>query len=254
MAKTPFAIHRRMIEVLQQHPQGLTFGQWRKKLQLAEDEQGQLDRRKRDLYKWFAIEKVTIGRHTLYFYKGERKKALGDTGVSLKDRAKILHEACGQCGMCGRTIAGHGIVLVVDHKIPQDWGGSSQYSNLWAICQDCNEGKKNYFAAYDKDLMRAVMHHGSVHLRIGELLKAHVGQPVPAYLIAFVAGKDDWQKRTRELRYLKWTIKVSKKRTPAGKVESYYTLRKYTEWPDNPTLWIQQYERHRAKRNKAEAS
>jgi len=33
-------------------------------------------------------------------------------------------------------------VLVVDHKIPREWGGETVSENLEAICEDCNAGKK----------------------------------------------------------------------------------------------------------------
>ncbi|MDQ2919329.1 MAG: HNH endonuclease, partial [Verrucomicrobiota bacterium] len=77
----------------------------------------------------------------------------------------------------------HGITLVVDHKIPRDWNGSSDLANLWAICDECNHGKKNLFASYDGAAMRQIVGLESVHMRIGELLKARFGQPVSSHEI-----------------------------------------------------------------------
>jgi hypothetical protein len=180
-----------MIEVLKGHPEGISFGQWRKELDILPDEQAQLDRRKRDLYKWFRIEKRRDGGRTIYYYKGRRKTPLATGSVSQKLRAEVLNAAHGKCGLCGQTIEKHGITLVVDHKIPRDWGGGDERENLWAICEDCNQGKKNFFDSQDGDLMRRVMGYESVHMRLGELLKAFKGNPVSSRLLEFVAQQDD---------------------------------------------------------------
>jgi hypothetical protein len=42
----PGAIHRKIVELLRQNPEGLTSGQIRAKLNIAPDEQAQLDRRR----------------------------------------------------------------------------------------------------------------------------------------------------------------------------------------------------------------
>lgn len=248
----PGHIHRKMVELLRQYPDGLTSGEIRAKLNLQPDEQAQLDRRRRDLKKWFNVEKRKLGNgRTVYIYRGERPVAFAADAVDSKTRAAVLGMARGKCQMCGRTIAEHGITLVVDHKIPRDWGGPSDLSNLWAICHECNHGKKNLFASYDAEQMRRIVTLDSIHMRIGELLKAHFNEPVSCHEIAFVAGQDDWKKRTRELRYLGWKIDASRKRGPTGRVESVYTLRRFTEWPSDPTRWIGEYERQRARANKA---
>jgi 5-methylcytosine-specific restriction endonuclease McrA len=249
MSSGPSKIHIRLIEILEKHPEGLTSGQWRKELGIPPDEQTHLDRRKRDLKKWFHIDKRREGGITLYFYKGRRKTALASGGVSLKVRAEVLNAAHEKCGMCGRTIKQHGIVLVVDHRIPQDWGGTSEPDNLWAICEDCNQGKKHFFASQNRSLMRRIMGHKSVHVRLGELLKAYRGKPVPSRLLDFVAQQDDWMKRTRELRYLGWEIETSREKKPNGRVESTYTLIQDQPWPEDPSAWIRSYEKERAARN-----
>jgi len=151
--------------------------------------------------------------------------------------------------MCGRTIEKHGVSLVIDHKIPRDWGGTGDKDNLWAICEECNSGKKAHFASQDKGLMKKVMRIEDIHIRLGEVLKAFFKQPVPAYLLSFVGNQDDWKKRTRDLRYLNWKFHVDKKKID-GKVRAFYVLDYYEEWPENPTKIIQEFERERAKRNR----
>lgn len=249
MATRPGAIHRKIAELLQQHPEGLTSGQIRAKLNLAPHEQAQLDRRRRDLRKWFILDKRQVGGDWVYTLKGERDATVLDRGVNIRVRAAVLGRAHGRCQMCGRTVTQHNVVLVVDHKIPVDWGGSNEEENLWALCEDCNAGKKAYFASQDQELMRGVMQHKSVHVRIGELLKRNLGRPVPAPLVELVADQEDWRKRTRELRYLGWEIDATRRKLESGKVESYYTLRKFKDWPDDPSKWIRDFEKRRADEN-----
>ncbi len=67
--------------------------------------------------------------------------------VTEKLRASVLHAAHGRCEMCGRSIAEHAVVLQVDHKLPRDWGGTNSRENLWALCEQCNRGKKSYFSS-----------------------------------------------------------------------------------------------------------
>jgi hypothetical protein len=246
MPSNPGAIHRKIVELLRQHPAGLTSGQIRAKLNLAPDEQAQLDRRRRDLRKWFILGKKKSGRDIVYTLMGERDASVLERGVNIRVRAAVLGRAHGRCQMCGRSVEKHHIVLVVDHKIPVDWGGSNDDDNLWAICEDCNAGKKAYFASQDQGIMRGVMHHKSIHVRIGELLKRNFGKPVPSPLIELVAGQEDWKKRTRELRYLGWKITATRRKLESGKVESYYKLQKFKDWPDDPSGWIRDFERQRA--------
>lgn len=140
----PGLIHVRIVEVLKRFPEGVSGGQIRFELEkegLRPEDQTHLDRRKRDLKKWFVIRKrpstVTVdGRQrkvVLYQYGGERTGDIDEGQVGIKVRAEVIHGAHGRCQMYGRTVAQHGIVLVVDHKKPRDWGGSNERENLWAI-------------------------------------------------------------------------------------------------------------------------
>jgi hypothetical protein len=139
----PGLIHRRIVDVMRRFPEGISGGQIRQELEkegLQPEDQTHLDRRKRDLKKWFIIHKasstVTVGGRkrpvTLYKYGGERRGIIDEGGVSQKVRAEVIHSAHGRCQMCGRTDATHGVTLVVDHKKPRDWGGTNNRDNLWA--------------------------------------------------------------------------------------------------------------------------
>jgi hypothetical protein len=94
----------------------------------------------------------------------------------------------------------------------------------------------------------------SVHIRLGETLKTFQGEPVPAAALEAVANQDDWKKRVRELRYLGWEIETFNRRLSRGGRSLYYRLVKSQPWPGNPTGIICQYERDRARRNRAEES
>src|SRR5881392_2985004 len=111
----PGTIHLRIVEVLKRFPDGATGGQIRQELEkegLKAEDQTHLDRRKRDLKKWFEIEKLKSTQVmdglkrivVLYKYVGEKSAVIDEGQVSLKLRAEILHAAEGRCEMCGRTI------------------------------------------------------------------------------------------------------------------------------------------------------
>jgi 5-methylcytosine-specific restriction endonuclease McrA len=244
-------IHEQMLALLKEHPEGLSEGEMRAALGLSSEEQVQFGRRRRDLHYYHRIAKKRIGTKVVYVYVGPREQPLDAAPINSKLKAQAFHTAHGRCGMCGRTIEKHGITLVVDHKIPRDWGGKTEEGNLWAICEECNHGKKNLFASVDSAAMRSAVGHDSVHVRIGELLKgAGVGVPVPSLWLDIAANQDEWRKRLRELRYLGWVIKASRASVPGGRFQSAYTLAKFTEWPPDPTGWIANYERERARRNR----
>ncbi|SBW05052.1 HNH endonuclease (fragment) [uncultured Alphaproteobacteria bacterium] len=156
--------------------------------------------------------------------------------------------------MCGKTIAEDHIKLQIDHKIPRNWGGLTELSNLWAICQRCNGGKRDYFATFDDTVMNEVMAYDSVHERLAHTLRIHLGSPTPSDLLEFVANaksrQDDWHKRLRELRYpvIGLKISVGKKKTERG-METTYTLRNWVDLPSNPTKVIREFERDRVRKH-----
>jgi 5-methylcytosine-specific restriction endonuclease McrA len=264
----PGSIHLRIIEVMKRFPAGVSGGQIRQELEregLKPEEQTHLDRRKRDLKKWFKIEKtqstVTVGGHKrkviLYRYLGDRQRVTDEGQISQKLRAEVIHAAHGRCQMCGRTIESDAITLVVDHKKPRDWGGTNDRENLWAICVECNAGKKAFFSSLkaDSETMTRVMNNRSVHVRIGELLKAvGVGHRTPSSLLEVVADQDDWQKRLRELRYpvIGWEIEKVLYKSQTGRKHSDYVLKSWRPWPDDPTGRIRAFERERLRRNRDE--
>jgi hypothetical protein len=263
----PGGIHLRIVEVMKRFPEGISAGQIRQELEkegLRPEDQTHLDRRKRDLKKWFVIRKRTAPtvihgakrNVTLYSYGGERSSVTDEGDISLRVRAEVIHAAHGRCQMCGRTMEKHGITLVVDHKKPRDWGGSNDRDNLWAICEECNAGKKHFFSSLnvDKDTMKQVTAPQSVHVRIGELLKrVGIGNRTPSSIIEVVADQNDWQKRLRELRYpvIGWEIETHLYKSSSGKKQSDYVLKSYKAWPEDPSGTIRRFEEERQRQNRA---
>jgi len=199
--------------------------------------QEQLDRRRRELNRYFTFRKTRDGRETLYELEGAKVTVdEGPAAINERDRAYVLR--LGVCAMCGRSPLRHSVVLQVDHKLPQDWGGSNDLENLQPLCEECNRGKKNLFASLApyKSEMEAALAETSVHRRIGTVLRAFRGEPVRSDIIGMVAStaddvQEDWQKRLRELRVLGWVIETSKKRE-AGRTWAYYRLVEFQEWPE----------------------
>jgi hypothetical protein len=118
----PGKIRLHIIEVMKRFPGGISGGQIRQELEkegLEPGDQTHLDRRKRDLKKWFVISKdlsniVVAGKNrriALYRYVGVRRKVVDEGQVSLRERAEVIHGAHGRCQMCGKSVEQHGALL-----------------------------------------------------------------------------------------------------------------------------------------------
>jgi 5-methylcytosine-specific restriction endonuclease McrA len=251
---------------MKRFPEGVSGGQIRQELEaegLRPEDQTHLDRRKRDLKKWFVIETTvsfqvvngTRRRVTVYRYVADRSVISDEGEINIRVKAEVRHAAHGRCQMCGATVAEDHVKLVVDHKRPRAWGGTNDVSNLWAVCEPCNAGKKHFFSSLevDPELMKSVTAHSSVHVRIGEMLKARgVGNPTPASLLQVVADQEDWHKRLRELRYpvIGWEIETKRYKNRSGKVVVDYVLKGSKDWPDDPTGTIRRFEKERERKNR----
>jgi 5-methylcytosine-specific restriction endonuclease McrA len=234
--------------LLADNPDGLDIKEIRQRLGIG-DAQQHLDRRLRDLRKYYDVPGQHKGNRFVYVLKGPKSGKIGDTGaISGKLRAAVLHAAKGRCQMCGKTVQEDGIRLQIDHKIPQAWGGLSTAENLWAICESCNNGKRDYFASFDIAEMKDIVALPSVHERVARLLKANMGKPVASRLIEFVANaterQEDWHKRLRELRYppIGLVINVGKRKNPEGYIESTYTLENWIELPAEHKKLIREWD------------
>jgi 5-methylcytosine-specific restriction endonuclease McrA len=198
-------------------------------------DQEQLDRRRRDLNPHFVIERVGRGTHTRYKLVGRRTSTERTARVSAKTRAFVL--SAGRCAYCGSTPTDDRVHLHVDHRIPQSWGGSSDVENLQALCDECNQGKKNLFSDFDEHAaaIRMALRESEPQKRIGELLKAFGGEWVPSLLLGIVASggryQEDWQRRLRELRGLGWEYEYRRERKGRNRTVTFYRLKVSQPWP-----------------------
>jgi hypothetical protein len=235
-------IHQRLLRVLRRHPRGIAIPDIRGELQLGVTEHQHLDRRIRELDSLYDIRRVRQRNNVLYVLVGERREPIDTEPIDKTTRARILHLSGGRCQMCGRTTAEDGIKLQVDHKVPREWGGPTVDENLWALCSECNQGKRNFFASITDQRVREAILHPSVHIRLGELLKAFAGEPVPKTYLQIVAyTHDDFEKRLRELRELGWRYRPVK-RKEARRVRTYFVLQHWEPWPENPAAAIREAE------------
>lgn len=247
-------LHLKILELLKDAPEGLTIYEIRDALGGDIEVQQHLDRRVRDLRYFHDVPYE--GRK--YHYKGERSAGpITDSGkISSKLRAQVLEVAHGRCQMCGRTVAEDHVKLQIDHKIPRNWGGETVIDNLWAICDLCNSGKRDFFASFNEDEMKEIMTKDSVYERIAETLKMYEPHPVPSWLLEFIANasdyQEDWQKRLRELRYpvIGMEIETTTKKNEYGKKVAAYQLKKWVPLPPDHKALIKKHERDTREKNK----
>ena len=222
-------LHYQILDLLKDNPAGLTIHEIRQKFPNDPGIQQHLDRRVRDLRKYYHVPLVKGGR---YVFKGERAQPVADSGhINDKLRAAVINKAHGRCQMCGRTVEDDKIKLVPDHKVPHNWGGPTTVENLWAICEQCNGGKRDYFSSFDDNEMKKIVKLDSVHARLAEMLHLREGKAVPSFVLDFVANvndfQEDWHRRLRELRSIGIDYAYKRTRLPSGKVETTYTLTKW---------------------------
>lgn len=155
--------------------------------------------------------------------------------------------------MCGRTPLGDEIKLDVDHKLPQEWGGTNDIENLQPLCEECNNGKKDHFRTYDPyvDKIKRAASYDEPQRRIGELFLAFgTDEWIRSDVLEIVASakeyQEDWQRRMRDLRFIGWDYENRTKRE-GGRVRSYYRLTKSAPWPDNIIAAIRAEEARRRK-------
>lgn len=216
--------------------------------------QTQIDRRLRELRRNFDIQVVGANQESRYFLAGwSHTPPARSLHLSQRLRAQVL--APQRCAQCGRTPLADHVKLVVDHKVPQSWGGGNDLDNLQPLCEDCNAGKRDYFTSYnaDADAIRASINWEEPQRRIGELLKAMHDRNdgwVRTDLLGIVASareyQEDWQRRLRDLRFLGWTIESHKRYNEGARVWTYYRATQTAPWPRNIRAAITAEERRRA--------
>jgi hypothetical protein len=193
----------------------------------------------RNLRAYFDIASVVQAGGERYALRGWKPHhaATGRPVLSLRRRAQAL--APGFCAQCGKSPLKHRVVLEVDMRVPPDWGGTTDPENLWPLCEECLEGKRQYletYVSYSEQIKHAAS-FDEPQRRIGELLLVLQDEWVPSELIGIVASakefQTDYERRLRELRALGWDYKSRKAYGEGARVRVYYQLVRSAPWPEN---------------------
>jgi hypothetical protein len=226
------------------------------------ESQEHVGRRMRELRRYFRLDVQFVNAEHRYVLTGwtKHRPPEAEAPISNRRRAQVL--ASQRCAQCGRTPLEDHVKLVVDHKIPQSWGGNNELENLQPLCEECNAGKRDYFQSFEakSEQIRQAIGFDEPQRRIAMLLKALEGEWVRSDLIGIVASagsyQEDWQRRLRDLRFLGWDYEVRKSYGEAARVLSYYRLTKSAPLPDNiPAAIRAEVERRdKAKRRSADTS
>lgn len=64
-------------------------------------------------------------------------------------RERVTAQAGHRCGYCRTSSFLIGMILEMDHIIPESFGGKTEEENLWLACPTCNGHKSNRIAAAD---------------------------------------------------------------------------------------------------------
>lgn len=233
LGRAQMAIYR----VLYEH-QGtpLTMLEIREILRAELGDQEQLDRRRRDLNPFFSIERTRRGRDAAYRLVGLKERTESEVlGISERVRAEVLR--FGRCQQCGRTPGDDGVRLQVDHKMPQSWGGTNAIGNLQALCEECNRGKKAYYATLDRwgPAIREAGEHEEVHRRLVTMLLLVHPEEIRSDVLEMVAHQqryqEDWHKRLRETRELGWDYSWRREADATGRVWVFYRLKRRGTMP-----------------------
>jgi len=140
--------------------------------------------------------------------------------INQKLRYQILNRDNSQCQRCGRK-ATDGAVLHVDHKIPVDWGGSSSEENLWTLCSECNQGKKNLFSDFDSEIMTSIMAETSASRRLIKYFELKPNTPIEPSELDIISGIRDWERTLRHFRQ-KNNMDIKWVRKEANYLNGYY--------------------------------
>lgn len=128
--------------------------------------------------------------------KDSKKKRVAISG---KVRYQVLQRDNSTCQRCGKTPK-DGVKLEADHKIPVEWGGSTDIDNLWTLCNLCNNGKKHFFADFDADVMAEVMKQRSGWQKLATFFRLNPNKVIEPIQLHVISGIRDWTRTLRNIR------------------------------------------------------
>jgi len=146
----------------------------------------QIETRGDGYHRFLSIEKLQP--------KGIRK------AISRKERYLVLHRDGFRCRACGLGVEA-GVKLTVDHIVPVEWGGPSEFSNYQALCEDCNAGKQAWVKSNPPEILKQILSLPTVDARIETLFDSFPNQDIPSSTIQLISkGSLDWQRALRRIR------------------------------------------------------
>lgn len=120
--------------------------------------------------------------------------------ISPKLRYRILMRDNSICQRCGAK-ASDGVKLHVDHKIPVEFGGDNSESNLWTLCEPCNEGKKAFFEDLDTEFIADILQEKGAKNKLIRLFSCNPGKEFDVDFLAIICvGNRDWTRVIRDIR------------------------------------------------------
>lgn len=122
------------------------------------------------------------------------------SGLTAKTKFKIRNRDGHLCQSCGKGVK-DGVKLHVDHKIPIEWGGNNNESNLWTLCDECNLAKKSFFKDdFDPKVMKSVSAQSSGYQKLKVLFENSPNKKFPPSIIQGISGIRDWTRAIRTIR------------------------------------------------------
>jgi len=128
------------------------------------------------------------------------KTATIRSGLTSKDKYRIRNRDGHRCQSCGKGINDN-VKLHVDHKVPIDWGGGNNDSNLWTLCDECNLAKKSFFKDdFDAEIMKLVYKENNGYQRLRVLFENSPNRKFSPSVLQGIAGIRDWTRTIRNIR------------------------------------------------------
>lgn len=130
--------------------------------------------------------------------------------ISTKLRALVLKAYGYRCAYCGKNPREDGVKLHIDHKIPVEFDGPTEFDNLQPLCEECNHGKKSLFKDENPEMIKKIFSASSDESRLKIFFDFHLGQKISAQnIIPFVSGRE-WMRSLRRLREKGYNVQYSR--------------------------------------------
>ncbi len=140
-------------------------------------------------------------KNTYLFPYDKPQGEIRDSRYIPKDlRAQVLIRDQSTCQMCGKTVKDDHIKVQIDHIIPHSWGGKTELDNLQCLCDDCNEGKKNWEANENPDLMMDVSKATNTGDRLRIYFEYYPNKEISANRLSVIGKTREWTRQLRKIR------------------------------------------------------